>query len=146
MGSFKILGASLAVSAGLVLGLASSLLGASHALADIGRTYVVDPENAGAPAQIKDEALKSNPTGRMLRTPTFGLGSADSEPAVKVSKTVVYRYVPKRLRFNRISVNGYPVQPRVKFARDAEIFQGGRIRDESIRADFFGKVADDLSP
>ena len=110
------------------------------------RTYVINPEIPGATAAIKDESLQSNPTGRTLKTPTYAIGPDDPAPSQKVIKKVVQRFVPQRLRFNRISVNGSNVQPRVKFARDAEIFQGARIRNESIRADFFGKVGDDLTP
>lgn len=110
------------------------------------RTYVINPEIPGATAAIKDESLQSNPTGRTLKTPTYAIGPDDPAPSQKVIKKVVQRFVPQRLRFNRISVNGSNVQPRVKFARDAEIFQGARIRNEPIRSDFFGKVADDLTP
>ncbi len=110
------------------------------------RTYVIDPEVPGSPAAIKDESVQSNPTGRTLKTPTFAIGPDDPAPSQKVIKKVVHRFVPQQLRFNRISVNGSNVQPRVKFARDAEIFQGDQIRNESMRADFFGKVSDDLTP
>ncbi len=110
------------------------------------RTYVVNPDIPGAPATIKDESQRSNPTGRTLKTPTFAVGPEDPEPIQVVTKKIVQRYAPQHLRFNRISVNGSTAEPRVKFARDAEIFQGAGIRDESIRADFFGKVAADLTP
>lgn len=110
------------------------------------RTYVINPDIPGSTAAIKDESLQSNPAGRTLKTPTYAIGPDDPAPRQKVIKKIVQRFVPQQLRFNRISVNGSTVQPRVKFARDAEIFQGARIRNEAIRADFFGKVADDLTP
>ena len=119
------------------------------ALASGQKTYVIDPENPGAPVFIKPDSMRSNPRGLTLKTPTMIVGRDDLEPAratPKVKREVVTRYVPQRLRFNRLSVSGAPAQPRVKFSRDAELFMGARIRDEGVRADFYGKVADDLNP
>lgn len=119
------------------------------AMASNEKTYVIDPEVPGAPASIKSGTMRSNPNGMTLRTPTMVVGPDDVQPArvaPKVKKEVVTRYVPQRLRFDRLSVSGAPAQPRVKFTRDAELFQGARIHDEGVRADFYGKVADDLNP
>ncbi len=113
------------------------------------KTYVVDGEDPGAPVSIKPDSMRSNPSGKTIKTPTMIVGREDAEPAratPRVKREVVTRYVPQRLRFDRLSVNGAPAQPRVKFSRDAELFMGGRIRDEGVKADFYGKVADDLNP
>lgn len=129
---------------GLASWMPSAVAGASGQ-----KTYVIDAEDRGAPVSIKDESMRSNPAGFTLKTPTFEVGPDVPDGARKsarVKKQVITRYVPQRLRFDRISVNGQPAQPRVKFSRDAEIFQGGRIRDESMKADFYGKVVSDLNP
>lgn len=114
------------------------------------RVWYVDGSNPAQPAQIgasEARAATGNTTRRMLRTPTLEVTAPEtkSRQTVVVRKTVP-RYVPQRLRFDRVSIVGNPVEPRIRFQRDPEIFSMDGIKGEKIRGDFLRKVADDLNP
>lgn len=99
------------------------------------------------PARINVDTVDQDPAVKVLRSPSYEVNDlAPQKPKTVVVKQSVPRYVPQRLRFDRISITGNPVEPRVRFRRDPEIFSTGSLKGEKIRGDFFQKVTDDLNP
>ncbi len=113
------------------------------------RAYTVDTAVSGATAETGEKpAGQAKGSVRVLRSPEFEVGPDEPElqPKQQVVTQVSRPKVVRQLKFQRLHVNGFPVEPRVKFSRDTEVFETDRIVDEEIRADFFEKVAADLAP
>jgi hypothetical protein len=111
------------------------------------RSWAVDSDNPMQPARINVDTVDQDPAVKVLRSPSYEVNDlAPQKPKTVVVKQSVPRYVPQRLRFDRISITGNPVEPRVRFQRDPEIFSTDSLTGEKIRGDFFQKVADDLNP
>jgi hypothetical protein len=83
-----------------------------------------------------------------LRSPELDVGPDEPElqPKQQVITKVTRPKIVRQLKFQRLQVNGFPVEPRVKFSRDIEVFDVDRIVDEEIRGDFLEQVTSDLAP
>ncbi|MEY4632242.1 MAG: hypothetical protein RIQ81_2362 [Pseudomonadota bacterium] len=117
------------------------------------RSYEIDTSVAGATAEPASGSLgkiegKTDGKVRILRSPSFEAGPDEPElkPKQRIVKEVSRPKVARQLKFQKMDVNGYPVEPRVRFTRETEVFDTERLQDEEIRADFLEKVTADLAP
>lgn len=114
-----------------------------------GRAYEIDISVSGATAERASGAAgKTSGKVRIMRSPSFEEGEEQLElqPRQRIVREVSRPKVTRQLRFRKMDVNGYPVEPRVRFSRELEVFNTDRLQDEEIRGDFLEKVTADLAP